>query len=413
MKLEIVQRGPEPSSTAPYLSDAVRAGPYVFASGLLVPTERTGSPYDSPIKAQTELALRGLAESLEAGGSSLGQAVKLGSFHTDLDELPAHLEVRRQLFSDPGPPSTALGCGLVREGAVIEVDVVGLVAASGADREVIFSDRVPRPVAPYAQAIKAGPLVFVAGTMATDFRTGIVAEARVPEGLPWFGSPIRRQTEWVLGAIGDVLEAAGSSLDQVVKAQVILTDMSDLFGLDEVWRAFFGAAPPARTVVEGGLVNPGCLVEVDVVAIAPESGWQKEVVVTDRAPMPTVCQSQAVRAGDFVFTSGLLPTDFATGLAPEVRIDPRFPRYGSAIKKQVSFVLGNLEEILRASGSDLSGVARVGAFHTALARDLLGAMEVRRERFGSSPPASTTIEVSRLAVPGSLFMLDAVAVTTS
>lgn len=410
MKREVVQRGPEPSSTAAYLSDAIKAGPYVFASGLLVPTEPTSNPYDSQIAQQTELVLQGLAQTLEAGGSSLDQTLKIGTFHTDLDELPQHVEVRRRYLGEAKPPSTAVECGLVRQTAVIEIDAIGLVPGPDVRREVIETDAVPKPVVPYAQAIKAGPFVFVAGVMATDFRTGIAPEARVPEGLPWFGSAIKKQTEWTLEAIGRILEAAGSSLDQIVKAQAILIDIRDFLGFDEVWRSFFPTDPPARTVIQGGLVNPGHVVEIDVIAIAPESGLRKEAIATDGAPVPTIAESQAVRAGDFVFTSGILPTDFETGLAPEVRLDPSFPRYGNAIKQQTGFVLRSLQAILEAAGSNLESVVRVGAYHTELQRDLLGSMEVRRQFFPAAPPASTTIEVPALAVPGSRFMFDAIAV---
>ena len=411
MKTEVIQAGPEPSPIAAYLSDAIKAGPYVFASGVLVATELTTDPYQSPIRIQTDLVLKRLAAALEAGGSSLDQSVKLGTYHSDLDELPGYTEVRQRYLGEGRPPSTAIQCGLVRQTAVVEIDVIGLVPGSGVSREVIATDASPRPGASSAQAIKAGPFVFVAGTTATDFKTGVAPEARVPSGLPHFGSAIKRQTAWTLDAIGRVLEAAGTSLDQVVKAQVILTDPADFFQFDEVWRSYFGKGLPARTVLNAGLVNPGCLIEVDVIAIAPGSGLRKDVITTDRAPIPTIAESQAVRAGDFVFVSGLLSTDFQAGLAPEVRIDPNFPRYGSAIKKQVGYILSNLKAVLEAGGSSLEKVVRVGAYHTELARDLLGAMEVRQQFFPANPPASTTIQVPKLLVPGSLFMVDAIAVT--
>jgi 2-iminobutanoate/2-iminopropanoate deaminase len=94
-----------------------------------------------------------------------------------------------------------------------------------------------------------------------------------------------------------------------------------------------------------------------------------------------------------------------------VRLDPNFPRHSSAIKEQVGYILGNLKAILEAGGSSLEKVVRVGAYHTQIARDLLSAMEVRRQFFPANPPASLTIEVPNLLIPGSLFMFDAVAVT--
>lgn len=411
LKKETVQAGPEPSPLAPYLSDAIKVGPYVFPSGVLVATGPSANPYDSPIRMQTELVLKRLELALTAGGSSLEQSVKLRTYHTNLDDLPIHVEVLQRYLGQTRLPPNAIGCGLVQSSAVVEIDVIGLVSGAGVSREFIETDAVPRPAVPYAQAVKAGPFVFVAGTTATDFKTGVAMAARVPPGLPHFGSAIRRQTAWTLDAVSRVLEAAGSSLDQVVKAQVVLHDVADFFQFDEVWRSYFGDKPPARSVLNARLVNPGCLVEVEVIAIAPDCDLKKEIITTANAPIPVVAESQAVRAGEFLFVSGLLPTDFETGLAPEVRMDPNFPRDGSAIKRQVGYILGNLKAILEAGGSSLENVVRVGAYHTQISRDLLSAMEVRRQFFPANPPASLTIQLPKLLVPGSLFMLDAIAVT--
>jgi enamine deaminase RidA (YjgF/YER057c/UK114 family) len=411
LKRQTLQAGSEPSPLAPYLSDAVKAGPYVFPSGVMVTTEPSTNPYNSPIRQQTELVLKRLELALKAGGSSLDSVVRMKTYHTNLDDLPIHVEVLRRHLGQTRLGPDAIGCGLVQAAAVVEVDVIGLAAGSGVKRELIETDSIPRSGERYAQGVKAGPFVFVAGVTATDFKTGVAMGAQVPEGMPLVGSPIKRQTAWALDAIARVLEAAGSSLDQVVRAQVVLRDLTDFFAFDEVWRSYFGDTPPARTVLNAELVNPGCVVEVDVVAIAPGSGLKKEIVTTVNAPVPTVAEPQAVKAGEFLFVSGLLPTDWETGLSPEVRIDPSFPRDGSAIKKQAGYILRNLKAILEAGGSSLENVVRVGAYHTHIARDLLGAMEVRRQHFPEHPPASLTIELPRLLVPGSLFMFDAIAVT--
>jgi enamine deaminase RidA (YjgF/YER057c/UK114 family) len=337
--------------------------------------------------------------------------VRLRTYLSNLDDLPVHVEVLERHLGQTRLPPSAIGCGLVVASAVVETDLIGLAQGSGLSRDVIETEAIPRSGGRHAHAVKAGPFVFVAGVTATDFKSGVALAALVPPGLPHFGSSIKRQTAWTLDAIASVLEAAGSSLDLVVRAQVVLHDLADFFQFDEVWRSYFGDNPPARTVLNAQLVNPGCLVEVDVIAIARESGLRKEVITTDKAPLPTVGESQAVKAGEFVFVSGLLPTDFMTGLAPEVRIDPNFPRDGIAIKKQAAYVLGNLKAILEASGSSLEKVVRVGAYHTQIARDLLSAMEVRRQFFPANPPASLTIELRHLLVPGSVFMFDAIAVT--
>lgn len=411
MKTEKLQATAQASPLAPYLSDAIKAGPYVFPSGVIVPTEPTSNPYDSQIRKQTELVLQRIRLALEAGGSSFDQIVRLRTHQTDLDDLPFHIELLDRHLGSDRLATSAVGCQLVLPSAVVEVDVIGLDPKAGFTRELVETDLVPRSPASPAVAVKAGLFVFVSGIATSGFNSGAVPEMQVPVGLPYFGSAIKRQTAWVMDTIGRILEAANSSLDQVVRARVVLPDLGDFFQFDEVWRSYFADGMPARTVVNAQLVNPGCRVEVEVIAINSASGLRKEVIRTDSAPIPTVAESQAVRAGEFLFVSGLMATDFETGLAPDARIDPTFPREGSPVKKQVEYVLRNLAAVLEAGGSSLEKVVRVDAYHTEVARDLLAAMEVRQRFFPVNPPASLTIGVPKLLVRDGLFMFDAIAVT--
>jgi enamine deaminase RidA (YjgF/YER057c/UK114 family) len=96
-------------------------------------------------------------------------------------------------------------------------------------------------------------------------------EARVDPRFPFYGDEIERQTDYVLENIGAVLEAAGSSLSRVARAQAFLTDMDHFYGFDKAWARHFGAdvAPPRTTVgLPGdGLLVPGALVEIDVIGV--------------------------------------------------------------------------------------------------------------------------------------------------
>jgi len=290
-------------------------------------------------------------------------------------------------------------------GCRVEIDAIG--ALPGASKTVINTDLAPRPLAPYSQAVKAGPFLFLAGVLASDFRTGVAPEARSNPDFPWFDSPIRRQTAYVLKTIVTILEACGSSLEQVVKAHVILTDMRDFYGFEEVWRRFFPKDPPARSTFQGGLINPGMLVEVDVIALAPDSGLRKEVIRTSRAPVPTLCESQAVIAGPWVFTGGQMATDWKNAIAPEARIDPNFPRYRSRGTAQTDYILKNMQTILEVAGTSLDHVLKLWAFHTDLA-DLADSLEVRRMAL-AQPVAATTVHSSALPVPGCSVLMEAIA----
>jgi 2-iminobutanoate/2-iminopropanoate deaminase len=123
-------------------------------------------------------------------------------------------------------------------------------------REVIATKKAPGAVGPYSQAIRVGDFVFTAGQVAIDPATGKLVEGGIEE-----------QTRQVLRNIAAVLEAAGSSLDKVVKTTVFLQDMGDFKAMNGVYGRFFADAPPARSTVAADLAL-GALVEIDAVAIA-------------------------------------------------------------------------------------------------------------------------------------------------
>lgn len=416
MRKEIVRCAavPEPGG---HVAQAVAAGPLIFLSGQaatdhrsgLLPEARlpAGMPYHRrAVAVQSECVFRSMAAIMEAAGATIDDVVKIQSFMPDLGEFSAHVPARRRFFTKHPPASTAIACGLTVPECRVEINAIGV--RPGAPRAVVATDRAPRPLAPYAQAVKAGPFLFLAGVLASDFTTGVAPAARTNPDFPWFDSPIRRQTAYALETIATVLEAGGSSLDQVVKAHVILTDVRDFYGFEEVWRRFFPKDPPARSIFQAGLVNPGMVVEIDVVALAPDSGLPKAIVRTERAPMPTLCESQAVKAGPWVFVGGQMATDFTTGVAPPARIDPNFPNYRSRGAAQTEFVLQSLAAILDAAGTSMEQVVKLWAFHTDLA-DLADSLVARHAAF-PQPVAATTVHVPALPVPACALMMDAIAV---
>lgn len=123
-------------------------------------------------------------------------------------------------------------------------------------REVINTDKAPKAIGPYSQGIKAGDFVFVSGQIALDPEAGSV----VP-------GDIAVQTERVLRNIGAVLDAAGSSMEDVVKTTVYLKDMADFPKFNECYARFFSGNPPARATVEVNRLPKDVMVEIDAVAM--------------------------------------------------------------------------------------------------------------------------------------------------
>ena len=130
---------------------------------------------------------------------------------------------------------------------------------SAAVRERIQTENAPAAIGPYSQAIKAGGFVFASGQIPIDPQTGQFVAGGIAE-----------QTEQVLKNLSAVLEAAGSSLDLVVKTTVFLADMKEFSGMNEVYATFFSSPPPARATVAAAGLPRDARVEIEAVALASE-----------------------------------------------------------------------------------------------------------------------------------------------
>jgi 2-iminobutanoate/2-iminopropanoate deaminase len=130
---------------------------------------------------------------------------------------------------------------------------------SSPERERIQTDNAPAAIGPYSQAIKAGGFVFVSGQIPIDPRTGQFVAGGIAE-----------QTQQVLKNLSALLEAAGSSIDRVVKTTVFLADMKDFTGMNEVYATFFSGAPPARATVAAAGLPRDARVEIEAIALASE-----------------------------------------------------------------------------------------------------------------------------------------------
>lgn len=124
------------------------------------------------------------------------------------------------------------------------------------NREIITTDHAPAAVGPYSQAVRAGDFVFTAGQIGLDPATGQL----VAGGL-------EAQTRQVLANLSAVLAAAGTSLDNVVKTTIFLTDLSAFKTVNNIYGQHFTGAPPARSTVEVAALPLGALVEIEAVAV--------------------------------------------------------------------------------------------------------------------------------------------------
>jgi len=124
-------------------------------------------------------------------------------------------------------------------------------------REIVQTDKAPKAIGPYEQAIKVDGFVFTAGQIPLDPKSGKIVEGG-----------IAAQTRQVLENLKGVLIASGSSMDRVVKATVFLKNMADFAAMNEVYAEYLGSAKPARSTVAVAELPRGALVEIDLVALA-------------------------------------------------------------------------------------------------------------------------------------------------
>jgi 2-iminobutanoate/2-iminopropanoate deaminase len=124
-------------------------------------------------------------------------------------------------------------------------------------KRTVRTDKAPAPFqgAPYSQGVVHGDLVFVSGQLGVDPETGDVVEGG-----------IEAQTEQVMHNLGAVLEAAGSSLSNVLKASIFLVDLGDFAAMNEVYARYVGPDFPARATVQIAALPSGALVEIEVLA---------------------------------------------------------------------------------------------------------------------------------------------------
>jgi 2-iminobutanoate/2-iminopropanoate deaminase len=124
-------------------------------------------------------------------------------------------------------------------------------------RQIVFTSKAAKPSPTYSQAVKAAGLVFVSGTAPTEPETGQIK-----------GTTIQEQTKQCLTNIASILEAAGTSMEKIASATVILADEDDFAGMNEEWMRWFPSNPPARQGAKLPARIPGLKISIAVIAEA-------------------------------------------------------------------------------------------------------------------------------------------------
>jgi enamine deaminase RidA (YjgF/YER057c/UK114 family) len=351
------------------------------------------------------------AEVLTAGGTDFAHSVRTDQYLPDWRAVPFLHQVRRDFCGGYVAPSTSiLEPALAVRGAGMSMEVTAVVPGSGLEPNRVFPAALEVPsTSAFVPVVVAGDYVFVAGYLAAwqpGDLGGIAPEAKVPEGHLWKGNRIQLEVDYIIRKkLMPALEAAGSSLANVVKAQLYVRDIEDVPALNQVWARHFGTRIPATTFAP--TLNPGFAIadarcEINLVAVTDGGRTRAQAL----GASPAVCDGHpvAVRAGDLLCFSGLVAADengcVARGGEPQ--------RAGTAhgIEAQMEYLLDLAERTCAEAGTSLANVVRIQQFHTDL-EELERACRVWTKRLpGQALPLSAIQVPAPLLVSGCTVQLD-------
>jgi enamine deaminase RidA (YjgF/YER057c/UK114 family) len=391
-------------------AQGVKAGRWVFATGLMAQDFINGiapdvlaerAPNAGLPKREKEAArlFANLDAVLRAAGTDRSNLVRTDQYYTTVKAVPPYQYVRREFLQGRIPPSTSITQqGLLLPGADMNVQAMAVVPAGHLEVVHLKHERLKgRPTSGYSPALTAADFIFVPGVTSMPApdepqRNGIAAAALMPVGAQWGGQPIKLETEFLITQrIAPSLELAGAGLDDVVHAQIYLTDPEDYSAFAEVWSRYFGESKPTWSVIPcipHGLAPYDGKIEINVLAAKPGSAAQKRHI---DAGVTTAFrdQPQAVQAGDLLFISGLMAVD---------RDGP---------EAQAEHIIASIAGLCEAAGSSLANVVRVLQFHTDL-REFYPVYKVWERELGGRPLPFSAVEVpSPLPVPGATVLIEA------
>jgi 2-iminobutanoate/2-iminopropanoate deaminase len=128
------------------------------------------------------------------------------------------------------------------------------------EKKVVFTEKAPKPIGPYSQAIIAGNLIFTAGQIPIDPATNQVVQGDIKE-----------QTRRVLENLRAILESVGATFDDIVKVTIYMKDLNEFSAMNEVYSEYFKNSPPARTTVEVSRLPRDVRIEIDLIAIVKQA----------------------------------------------------------------------------------------------------------------------------------------------
>jgi enamine deaminase RidA (YjgF/YER057c/UK114 family) len=394
---------------------AVKAGPWVFLTGHEAFDWRTGTidgmvsgpagfPSHGtrhPSRREADFVLQRMSEVLGELGTDLAHAVRLDQYYPSPRAVAAYHLSRHDHFKDYIPPSTSVVMErLFGSASTISTSLIAAIPESGYEIRKIHPPGVASaPTSGFVPAVVCNEFVFVAGQMAHNPGTGLDPRAVVPDHAAWAGIPIRKQTEFlIVHKLKPALEAAGSALEQSVKAQIYLADIADAPDCLDVWNHYYDGIPCAVTVVPTkSFATAGGIVEINLIALTRGASRKKEVIEADIPAMASY--GPHIKAGEFLLPSGLIAIG-RDGHVAGHGVSERFASLGHTGYSQAAAIYGYAEALCRAAGTAMDGLLRAQYFVADIAA-FAGIATAWSQRYGSRPhPFLCTQTPTPMPTPG-------------
>jgi enamine deaminase RidA (YjgF/YER057c/UK114 family) len=399
----------------------VRAGNWVFGTGLraVLPNGladpavmRADRPLGLAPQAQREAeAIFGaMRQGLEQAGSAMDRVARLDQYYPDSRFVDPYHVARKQALAGQVAPSTSVVIDrLLNVDASMDVQVMAATASSGYTPRKAGMQQLNVPqTSGYAPCLRVGDMVFVAGQLARDSTGNIAPEAMVPAGQLWNGTRIKLETDYLVQKrLVPALEAAGSRLDLVLKAQVYLSHGEDLPAFWQSWSRAFGGRVPPTTVVpvrHPAFGTRDATIEVNLVA-AHADGAQRVRDIDCDVSLIAADMVPARLFDGILFVAGLMGIEDG-GLCGGARVEPSAPFYDDPVHAQMHDILQKAATIFAAAGTDLSRVTRALHFHADLGEFRRGYMAWDGDLRRAGLPFSALQIAQPLFLPGAAVILD-------
>jgi enamine deaminase RidA (YjgF/YER057c/UK114 family) len=370
-----------------------REGKLFFVSGQ-TGTSHSGQVVSDDVCDQTRTALDKIRLILESGGATFADVVKSVDYIATTAGYRETARVRRETWERDYPAATGIIIKrMLRQTPKIEVECTAIVPEQPADtfKRQIVGMHLPR----YAEwtfapgVIRQGNILCIAGQTATDEQGHLVAPG-----------DLVAQTRQALSNIQRIVEAAGGSMDDVVKTTDFVTTTDNYKDTANVRRAFWKHGFPAATgIVVEQLLPPGALIEVSAIAVLPtKAKADRRVALPYPGSARTASAAAATRGGKVLFLSGTTGTD-----------DQGHVLCPGDIAGQAAIAYTKHQKVLEAVGTSWDNVVQVTDYVVGLEQyDAVNAH--RRDLFGAHLPAVTPVGVKALLRPEALIEVDLIAV---